>query len=141
MQSDCSLAHALEQAFIIKSRERAAYSRRVETVYREPVTGDSVRWVGDAVAVRRLLLPYLTATMPDGLEHLLNREYKPIWTRCAGGSAVRAVPGSFYFYTAGPYIYRDGTPEPRRVAAGRRVCAEWGIALPERLADLVRVAS
>ena len=128
------------QAFIIRSRARPGVRRRFETVYTEPVTGDSTRWVTDAVAVRRLLLPYLAITTPDGREHLMNREYESIWSRTAGGPAVRTVPGSFLTFQTSQYFYTDGTPEPKRVAACRRVCAEWGIWLPERLADLVREA-
>lgn len=107
--------------------------------YREPVTGEVVaHGTRLAVAVRILLVPYVIAGRADGTEVLLNREYQAIWERKPGGLAVRSLAKAAW--TGGTFLYNDGTPENEKLARGRHVLADWGIPLPARLADLVRVS-
>lgn len=126
-------------AHIEKWYDPTYYCGRNLMRYREPVTGEVVaHGTRLVVAVRILLVPYLIASRADGTEVLLHREYQAIWERKPGGPAVRSAANAIW--TGGTFLYNDGTPEDEKLARGRRVLADWGIPLPAKLADLVRLS-
>ncbi len=123
-----------DDLFIIRSRERGMI------FYREPLTRSFTGRVHPAVAVRWLLLPYLTVKLDDGMEVLLNRNYHPIWWREPGYPAARVPTWLWLDWERQRYHYHDRMPEQQCVDAGRRVCADWGIPLPDRLTSLIAPA-